>query len=139
LATGIVVADIDLSLVDSVREKMPVAKVNCLQYLYSPTNNNASISIEAILIVCIYLYLFGFSKGSHLTSGKLHLYSHKGIVYLNGSCIYQNKNMGLPYLIILRMMSTMFVTPSVPFYKEQFGKNTQTKKSYFFIKNSKIL
>ncbi|MCI38657.1 nitrilase-like protein, partial [Trifolium medium] len=26
LATGIVVADIDLSLVDSVREKMPVAK-----------------------------------------------------------------------------------------------------------------
>jgi hypothetical protein len=30
-------------------------------------------------------------------------------------------------------------TPSVPFYKEQFGKNTQTKESYFFIKNSKIL
>jgi hypothetical protein len=23
-------------------------------------------------------------------------------------------------------------TPSVPFYKEQFGKNTQTKESYFF-------
>jgi len=27
LSTGIVVADIDLSLVDSVREKMPIAKV----------------------------------------------------------------------------------------------------------------
>jgi hypothetical protein len=120
LATGIVVADIDLSLVDSVREKMPVAKVNCLQYLYSPTNNNTSISILTNInyrsnINCMHIFVpFGFSKENHLTSGNLHLYSHKGIVYLNICweglvCMYQNKNMGFPYLIILRMMSTMFL------------------------------
>lgn len=39
LSTGIVVADIDLSLVDSVREKMPIAKVIVCN-VYIPTNNS---------------------------------------------------------------------------------------------------
>lgn len=38
LSTGIVVADIDLSLVDSVREKMPIAKVIICNVYIHPTN-----------------------------------------------------------------------------------------------------
>jgi hypothetical protein len=77
---------------------MPVAKVNCLQYLYSPTFNT-SISILTNInyrsnINCMHIFVpFGFSKGSHLTSGKLHLYSHKGIVYLN---IYVGRELYVP-------------------------------------------
>ena len=39
LSTGIAVADIDLSLIDSVREKMPIAKVNfVMSYLWDLYN-----------------------------------------------------------------------------------------------------
>ncbi|KAJ0045695.1 hypothetical protein Pint_06160 [Pistacia integerrima] len=59
LSTGIAVADIDFSLIDSVRSKMPIAKLASLSYL----------------VPVIFLpNSLGFSTGSRLTSGSLHLY-----------------------------------------------------------------
>ena len=148
LSTGIVVADIDLSLVDSVREKMPIAKVIIYNVYIHPTNTREwngmefrknvfltflflliVLIIEAVVLLTPLLLMhtsvpFRFSKGSHLTSGKLLLYStyldqfnsHKGVVYFNvrGVCTKIKKNMGLPYLIILRMVYTML---AVYYYK----------------------
>lgn len=51
LSTGIAVADIDLSFIDSVRAKMPISQVTASCFLSSINNNVTKIYKKKVLLV----------------------------------------------------------------------------------------